>query len=146
MADLLKQTFQGFYRTDKGPTSTFHPLAERNMVNPHIRESETQGALENLNPNKGAGPNGIFPKALKTFKFRMDAYWHNGSPSCQEFPSNPPPIRPPELVPSYRIPLLLFLVAVGSSFNCSFDQEKLFECNEHTVIASIKIHVIYLVV
>ncbi len=36
------------------------------MTNPHITESETQRALESLNPNKGAGPDGLFPKALKT--------------------------------------------------------------------------------
>ncbi len=36
------------------------------MANPHITESETQRALESLNPNKGAGPDGLFPKALKT--------------------------------------------------------------------------------
>ncbi len=36
------------------------------MATPHITESETQTALEALNPNKGAGPNGLFPKALKT--------------------------------------------------------------------------------
>ncbi len=36
------------------------------MANPHITESETQRALEALNPDKGAGPDGRFPKALKT--------------------------------------------------------------------------------
>ncbi len=36
------------------------------MVNPHITESETQRALEALNPNKGAGPDELFLKALKT--------------------------------------------------------------------------------
>ncbi len=36
------------------------------MVTPHITESETQRALESLNPNKGAGPDGLFPEALKT--------------------------------------------------------------------------------
>ncbi len=66
MADLLKQTFQSFYRTDKGSTPTFHPRTELSMATPHITESETQRALESLNPNKGAGPDGLFPKALKT--------------------------------------------------------------------------------
>ncbi len=36
------------------------------MANPHITESEIQRALKALNPNKGAGPDGLFPKALKT--------------------------------------------------------------------------------
>ncbi len=36
------------------------------MANPHITEPETQRALEALNPNKGAGPDGLFLKALKT--------------------------------------------------------------------------------
>ncbi len=35
------------------------------MANPHSTESETQRAPEALNPNDGAGPNGLFPKALK---------------------------------------------------------------------------------
>ncbi len=64
MADLLKQTSQSFYRTDKGSTPTFHPRTEIRMATPHITESETQTALEALNPNKGAGPDGLFPKAL----------------------------------------------------------------------------------
>ncbi len=36
------------------------------MATPHITESETQRTLEALKPNKGAGPDGLFPKALKT--------------------------------------------------------------------------------
>ncbi len=66
MADLLKQTFQSFYRTDKGSTPTFHPRTDTRMATPppHITESETQAALEALNPNKGAGPGGLFLKAL----------------------------------------------------------------------------------
>ncbi len=66
MADLLKQIFQRFYRKDKGSTPTFHPRIEIRMANPHITESETQRALEALNPIKGAGPDGLFLKALKT--------------------------------------------------------------------------------
>ncbi len=66
MADLLKQTFQDIYRKHKGSTPTFHPRTEIRVANPHITESETQRALEALNPNKEAGPNGLFPKALKT--------------------------------------------------------------------------------
>ncbi len=66
MANLLKQTFQSFYRTDKGSTPTFHPRTEIRMANPNITESETQRAFEALNPIKGAGLAGLFPKALKT--------------------------------------------------------------------------------
>ncbi len=66
MTDLLKQTFRGPYRTDKGSTPTFHSRTEIRMANPHITEPETQRALEALNPNKGTGPYGLFPKALKT--------------------------------------------------------------------------------
>ncbi len=66
MADLLKQTFQSFYRTIKGSTPTFHPHTGIRMATPHITELETQRALEALNPNKGAGPDGLFPKALNT--------------------------------------------------------------------------------
>ncbi len=50
---LLKKTVQVFYRTDKGSTPTFHP---RTDTTPLIKESETQRALEDLNPDKGAGP------------------------------------------------------------------------------------------
>ncbi len=65
MADLLKKTFQSFYRKDKGSTPTFQPRAEIHMGNPHITEPETQRTLEALHPNTGAGPDGLFPKALK---------------------------------------------------------------------------------
>ncbi len=51
MADLLKQAFQSFYRTDKVPTPTFHPRTEIRMATPHITESETQTALEALKTN-----------------------------------------------------------------------------------------------
>ncbi len=66
IVELLKHTFQGFYRTDKGSTPTIHPRTEICMANTHIMESETQRALKALNPNKGAGPGGLFPEALKT--------------------------------------------------------------------------------
>ncbi len=66
MADLLKQAFQGFFRKDKGYTPTFHRRTEIRMANPHITESKTQRVLEALNSNKGAGPDGLLPKALKT--------------------------------------------------------------------------------
>ncbi len=36
------------------------------MASRHITESETQRALEARNPNKRAGPDGLFPKVLKT--------------------------------------------------------------------------------
>ncbi len=39
---------------------------EIRMATPHITDSETQRAPEDLNSNKGAGPDGLFPKALKT--------------------------------------------------------------------------------
>ncbi len=46
MTDLLKQTFQGFYRTDKGSTPTFHLRTKIHMASTHFTESETQRALE----------------------------------------------------------------------------------------------------
>ncbi len=36
------------------------------MANPHIKEPETQRPLKDLNPNKGAGPDGLFPNTLTT--------------------------------------------------------------------------------
>ncbi len=59
MAVLLKQTFQSFYRTDKGSSSTFHPRTEIRTANPHITESETQEALEALNSNTGTDPESL---------------------------------------------------------------------------------------
>ncbi len=67
MAGLLKQIFQGFYRKDKGSTPTFHPRTDIRMANPHITQSETQRALEALNPNKGTGPDGLFPKTRSPY-------------------------------------------------------------------------------
>ncbi len=55
----IKQTFQGFYRTD-------HPRTDIHMANPLITESETHRAIEALNPDTEAGPDGLFPKALHT--------------------------------------------------------------------------------
>ncbi len=40
LADLLKQTFQGFYRKDKRSTPTLHARTEIRMANPHITDSE----------------------------------------------------------------------------------------------------------
>ncbi len=39
------------------------------MANLHITESETQTALEALNPNKGVEPDGLFHKVLKTLSY-----------------------------------------------------------------------------
>ncbi len=36
------------------------------MATPHITESETKRALKAYNPDKAAGTDGLFPKALKT--------------------------------------------------------------------------------
>ncbi len=72
MADLLKQTFQSVYPTDKVSTAIFHARTEIRMATPHITESETHRALEALNPNKGCGPDVFFSKALKTLSPHKD--------------------------------------------------------------------------
>ncbi len=36
------------------------------IIRTTARKNLISGALEALNPNKGAGPDGLFPKALKT--------------------------------------------------------------------------------
>ncbi len=72
MAPLQPQTkkWQIFsnrhFNVHKGFTPTFHPSTEIRTANPHITELETQKVLEIRNPSKGAGPDGLFPKALKT--------------------------------------------------------------------------------
>ncbi len=48
-------------RSGSGYTDT-----EVHMAKPLITESVTQRTLEALNPNKGAGPSGLFPIVLKT--------------------------------------------------------------------------------
>ncbi len=58
------ETFQGLYHADNEFTSTFHTQPKVHNANPLI--TETERALEVLNPNKGAGTDGIFPKAVAT--------------------------------------------------------------------------------
>ncbi len=67
MADFLKKKFRNFDRANKRSIPAFNPRTEIHMSNPLITESETQRALKDLNPNKGAGPYGLFPKAHKTW-------------------------------------------------------------------------------
>ncbi len=86
MAGLLKQTFLGFYCKDKGSTPTSHPRTKIRTTNPHITELETQRALDALNPNKGTGPDELFPKALKT----MSPYIASTLSSILASPSKPP--------------------------------------------------------
>ncbi len=86
MTDLLKQIFQGFDCTNKGSTPTFHPQTEIRMATPHITESETQRALEALNQNKEADPDGLFPKALKTLSPNIALH----SPVFYSLPPNLP--------------------------------------------------------
>ncbi len=66
MADPLKKTFGAFYRADEESSYTFHPRTEIHMANPIIAELEAHRALAAINPNKEAGFDGLFPKALKT--------------------------------------------------------------------------------
>ncbi len=67
MADLVKETFQSFYRADKRPAPTFHPrIFQIRMVNLPISESKTHRDLEVINPNMRTGPDGLFSKVLKT--------------------------------------------------------------------------------
>ncbi len=61
MAELPKTTFLGFFREDEGSTPVLQPHRQTNMADPLITELEIRRALDGLNPNKGAGPDGLFP-------------------------------------------------------------------------------------
>ncbi len=65
MAELLKTTFQGFFREGEGSTPVLQQRTQTYMADPLITELEVRRALDGLNPHKGAGPNGLFPKVLK---------------------------------------------------------------------------------
>ncbi len=65
MAELLKTTFLGFFREDEGSTPVLQPRTQTNMADPLITELEIRRALDDLNPHKGAGPDGLLPKVLK---------------------------------------------------------------------------------
>ncbi len=71
MAELLKTTFLGFFREDEGSTSVLHPRTQTNMSDPLITELEIRRALDGLNPHKGAGPDGLFPKVHKALNSRI---------------------------------------------------------------------------
>ncbi len=62
MAELLKTTFLGFFREDTGSTPVFQPRTQTCMAGPLITELEVRLALDCLNPHKGAGLDGLFPK------------------------------------------------------------------------------------
>ncbi len=65
MAELLKTTFLGFFHEDEGSTPVLQPRTQTNMADPLITELEIRRTLDGLNPHKGAGPDGLFPKVLK---------------------------------------------------------------------------------
>ncbi len=75
MSDLIRKTFQGFYRADWNPLPLSIHVQKVHMATPLITESETQ---QDLNPTKGAGPDGLFPKALKTLSLYI-------APTLSEF-------------------------------------------------------------
>ncbi len=65
MAELLKTTFLGFFREDEGSTPVLQPRTQTFMAEPLITKLEFRRVLDGLNPHKGAGPDGLFPKVLK---------------------------------------------------------------------------------
>ncbi len=60
MADLLKQTCQGFFRKDKGSTPTFHPRT------PTSRNQKPKEPLKPSTPIREPALMGSFPKLLKS--------------------------------------------------------------------------------
>ncbi len=74
IAELHKTTFRGFFCEDDGPTPVLQPRTQTYMAEPLITELEVRRALDGLNPHKGAGPHGLFPKVLSLFlKISNDA-------------------------------------------------------------------------
>ncbi len=71
MAELLKTTFLGFFREGEGSTPVLQPRTQTYMANPLITELEVRRALDGLNPHKGAGPDGLFPKVLKALNSQI---------------------------------------------------------------------------
>ncbi len=65
MAELLKTTILGFFREDEESTPVLQPRTQTNMADPLITELEIRRALDGLNHDKGAGPDGFFPQVLK---------------------------------------------------------------------------------
>ncbi len=84
MAELLKTAFLGFFREHEGSALVFQPQAQTCKTEPLITELEVRRALDDLNPHKCAGPDGLFPKVLKALTS------HIAPVLVQMFHSNPP--------------------------------------------------------
>ncbi len=65
MAELPKTTFLEFFLEDEGSTPVLQPRTKTRIADPLITELEVRRAQGGLNPHKGAGPDGLFPKVLK---------------------------------------------------------------------------------
>ncbi len=63
-----------------------YDLPMKFLLDPLMMESETQRALEALKHNKGADPDGLFAKAIKT----LSSYIALPFPACLTSPSKPP--------------------------------------------------------
>ncbi len=68
----LKQTFQGFYRTDKGSTPTFHSRTEIRMATPTSRNGLFPKALKTVSPYIAFTLSRIFNLSLKIFQIPDD--------------------------------------------------------------------------
>ncbi len=91
MAELLKTTFLGFFREDEGSTPVLQPRTLAYMADPLITELEVRRALDGLNPHKGAGPDGLFPKVLKALNSHIApvlAWMFNLSPQTAQVPED----------------------------------------------------------
>ncbi len=84
MAELLKTTFLGFFRENGGSTPVLQPRTQIFMADPLITELEVRRALGGLNPHKGAGPDGLFPKVPLTPTLPLCF------PECLTFPPKTP--------------------------------------------------------
>ncbi len=119
MAELLKTTFLGFFREDEGSNPVLQPRTQTNMADPLITELEIRRALDGLNPHKGAGPDGLFPKALKALNSQIApvlARMFNLSPQTAQVPDDwrraivttvakKPPQKRPKAIQTHQPPV-----------------------------------------
>ncbi len=61
---LLKMTFLGPFREEEGSTPVLQLRTQTYMADPLITQLDVRRALGGLNPRKGTGPDGLFPKVL----------------------------------------------------------------------------------
>ncbi len=78
--------FLGFFREDVGSNSVLQPRTQTYMADPLINYLDGRRAMDGINPHKGAGPVGLFPKVLNALTPTLPPYLHE----CLTFDSKLP--------------------------------------------------------